>query len=381
MALRRLRVIEFAGLAPVPMAGMILADFGADVIRLDRVSQTAPDTLHRGKRSIALNLKSPKGIKIAHHLCNQADVVLDPYRPGVLERLGLGPAAFQVSNPKLIYARISGFGQSGPLKLAAGHDINYIAQSGVLDRLRKPQGLPTPPVNLIADFAGGAFSSVIGILLALYQRTTTGRGQIVDASMAEGSGYLASFLFTSMKFKDFFWPGEPGTNMLDGGAPFYRTYETKDKKFVAVGAIEPPFYSALLTGLGLREEQMPGQSSDWEATSRKFEEIFKSKTRDEWVAIFDGTDACVSAVLSQEEAFHHPHNKERVAFVQDHRGNIEPAPAPRLSEHPSAVAGTQPLSIGQHTAEVLREFGFSPAEVDSFIQEGIALTAHAESKL
>jgi alpha-methylacyl-CoA racemase len=368
-ALDGVRVIEMAGLAPAPYCGLILADFGADVVRIDRVGAPDVDLLARGKRSIGVNLKHPDGVACVLRLVEQADVLLEPFRPGVMERLGLGPDVACQHNPRLIYARLTGYGQVGPYAEMAGHDINYIAISGALSTIGRRSEKPLAPINLLGDFAGGGMTCALGILLAFIERSRSGRGQIVDAAMVDGAAYLATFLY---KFRSTgFWSDERGTNLLDGAAPFYDTYETKDGKYMSVGAIEPQFYAALLKGLGLDPATMPNQNSrtHWEETARKFTEIFKTRTRDEWCAIFDGTDACVAPVLGLGEVAGHPHPKARELLLRDENGNYEPTPAPRLSRTPGSVRRPVP-KVGQHTEDVLREYGFDDDEITALKGSG-----------
>jgi len=369
-ALQGVRVVEMAGLAPAPFCGMILADFGADVVRVDRVGAGSMDQLARGKRSVAVNLKSGDGVETVLRLIEKADVLLEPYRPGVMERLGLGPDVAAARNPRLVYARLTGFGQDGPYASMAGHDINYIAISGALSLLGRKGEKPLPPVNLLGDFAGGGMLCALGICLALLERGHSGRGQVVDAAMVDGAAYISSFVY---KFRNSgMWRDERGTNMLDTGAPFYDTYRTKDGQFMSVGAIEPQFYAALLQGLGLDAAAMPQQmdQSQWAATAARFTEVFGAKTRAEWCAIFDGTDACVAPILNLDEAGDHPHNRARGLLIPDAaKGKLEPAPAPRLSRSPGD--GSRPLpEVGAHTRAVLGEYGFSESEVARLVEAG-----------
>src|SRR5262245_25601726 len=276
-ALEGIRVVEMAGLAPAPFCGLILADFGADVVRVDRVGAGSVDQLARGKRSAAVNLKSPEGVATVLRLIDRADVLLEPYRPGVMERLGLGPDVAAARNPRLVYARLTGFGQDGPYASMAGHDINYIAISGALSLLGRKGEKPLAPVNLLGDFAGGGMLCALGICLALLERAHSGKGQVVDTAMVDGAAYLATFVY---KFRNSgMWRDERGTNMLVIAAPFYVTYLTKDGEFMSVGAIEPQFYSALLKGLGIDAEGMPPQldQSSWANTKARFAEIFATK--------------------------------------------------------------------------------------------------------
>ena len=368
-ALQGIRVVEMAGLAPAPFCGMILADFGADVVRVDRGGAGSMDQLARGKRSLAVNLKSPEGVETVLRLIEKADVLLEPYRPGVMERLGLGPDVCHAVNPRLVFGRMTGFGQDGPYRNMAGHDINYIAISGALSLLGRKGEKPLPPVNLLGDFAGGGMLCALGICLALLERAHSGKGQIVDAAMVDGAAYLSTFVY---KFRNSgMWRDDRGTNMLDTGAPFYDTYRTKDGEYVSVGAIEPQFYAALLAGMGLDASTMPHQmdQAKWAETAQRFSEIFASKTRAEWSAIFDGTDACVAPILNLAEVADHPHNAARTVLIPDGRGKLEPAPAPRLSRTPGD--GSRPLpDVGQHTRAVLAEYGFAEGEVARLIEAG-----------
>ena len=369
-ALDGIRVIEMAGLAPAPYCGVILADFGADVVRVDRVGARSMDLISRGKRSIAVDVKSPRGIETVLALVERADVLLEPFRPGVMERLGLGPEVACTRNPRLVYARLTGYGQTGPYAPMAGHDIDYIALSGALSLIGRRGERPLAPLNLLGDFAGGGMLCAMGILLALLERARSGRGQVVDAAMVDGAAHLALFLY---KFRSAgFWKDERGTNMLDGGVPFYDTYETKDGRYVAVGAIEPQFYAALLRGLGLDPETMPKQMDErhHEETRRRFTEIFRQKTRAEWCAVFDGTDACVSPVLGLGEVQEHPHNAARRLVVPDPDGHLEPAPAPRLSRTPGEGGKPRPQA-GEHTRAVLAEAGFSAGDVEALLAAGV----------
>ncbi len=369
-ALEGIRVVEMAGLAPAPYCGLILADFGADVVRVDRVGAGSMDQLARGKRSVAVDLKSPEGVETVLRLVEKADVLLEPYRPGVMERLGLGPDVARGRNPRLVYARLTGFGQEGPYAPMAGHDINYIAISGALSLLGRKGEKPLAPVNLLGDFAGGGMLCALGICLALLERAHSGTGQVVDAAMVDGAAYLATFVY---KFRNSgMWRDERGTNMLDSAAPFYDTYRTKDGQYMSVGAIEPQFYAALLKGLGIDPAGMPDQmdQSSWTATAARFADIFATRTRAEWCAVFDGTDACVAPVLGLGEAHEHPHNVARGLLIPDAQGKREPAPAPRLSRTPGD--GSRPLpGVGEHTRAVLQEFGFPAGEIDRLFGAGV----------
>jgi len=373
--LQGIRVIEMAGLAPAPYAGMILADFGAEVIRVDRSppagSRFDPtrDYLARGKRSVGLNMKHPAGVRMLLALTDSADVLIEPFRPGVMEKLGAGPEAALARNPKLIYARLTGWGQSGPYGPMAGHDINYIALSGVLHLLGRKGERPVPPVNLLGDFAGGGMLCALGIALALFERGRSGKGQVIDSAMVDGAANLATFLFGFRAAG--LWSDERGTNLLDTGAPFYDTYETKDGKWVAVGAIEPQFYAALVEGLGLDADAMPHQMdrTAWPQTHARFAEVLRSKTRDEWSAVFDGTDACVAPVLSMGEAAEHPHNRHRGTFVSGLRGAPAPEAAPRLSRTPGHAANTAPTP-GADSVSIFEELGMTRDEIARLTAEG-----------
>jgi len=376
MALKGLKVIELAGLAPAPVCGMILSDFGAKVIRVDKVgSGLNYDVTARGKRSIALNLKKPEGVEILRTLCGSADVLIEPFRPGVMERLGLGPDNLIKENPKLIYARLTGFGQTGPYKDMAGHDINYLGLSGVLASLGRKHENPIAPVNLLADFAGGSFTCAMGIMAALLERSSSGQGQVIDSCMVEGAAYVGSWLFAS---RDMFVWGQPrGYNLLDSGAHFYETYKTKDGKYMCVGSLEPQFYKILLEKLNITDDVLP-QFDDFDEMKVKLAKIFSEKSQDEWCKIFDGTDACVTPVLDQEEVLDHPQNKARGSFLP----NGMPRPAPLLSRTP-AVASSSPnnLEFGSHTREILAEAGFTDKDIGDLLERRIIEQADIKSKL
>ncbi|NXS94974.1 AMACR racemase, partial [Jacana jacana] len=365
MALSGVRVLELAGLAPAPLCGMILADFGAQVVRVDRTPSSAinDDPQGRGKRSLALNLKRPPGAAALKRLCCAADVLIEPFRHGVMEKLGLGPEVLLQENPRLIYARLTGFGQTGKYAKCAGHDINYLALSGVLSKMGRKDENPYAPLNLLADFAGGGVMCALGIVTALYERTKSGKGQIIDASMVEGVAYLSSFLWKSQNMG--FWSRPRGENVLDGGAPYYEIYKTSDGKFMAVGAIEPQFYEKLLQGLGLDPDKLPSQLSysDWPKMKKKFASVFAQKTQAEWCKIFDGTDACVTPVLSLDDAPSHQHNKERSSFIKNDEEEISPRPAPLLSRTPAVPSLQRNPLIGEHTEEILQEYGFTKEEI------------------
>ncbi|XP_038207378.1 alpha-methylacyl-CoA racemase [Zerene cesonia] len=369
MALRGIKVVEMIGLAPGPVCGSILADFGATVTVVAKIEPSPVDIMCNGKRMVSVNLKSKEGVGVVKKLCATSDVLIDTYRPGVLEKLGLGPEVLMKENTRLIYTRLSGYGQDGYYRDKPGHDINYVAISGVLSMLKKDDQPPRPPINLLADFAGGSMISALGIMMALFERTKSGKGQQIDASMVEGAAYVANWLFKSRNLP--FLNQEPGKNILDGGAACYGVYRTKDGKFMAVGAIEPYFYSNFLKGLQLLEDDY-NQYGDDEHNRRKFQEQFLTKTQDEWVAIFDELDACVTPVVEFHEAQKHKCNSSRSSFYIDHNSLVVPEPAPRLSRTFAEASGKkQQTKHGQHTMEVLLELGYSKTEINNLINKGI----------
>jgi alpha-methylacyl-CoA racemase len=370
--LQGVRVIEIASLAPAPFGCMVLSDLGADVLRVDRSTSVggdaAIDPLSRGRRSIGLNLKDPAAVDVLLRLVESADVLVEGFRPGVAERLGFGPDTCLQRNPRLVYGRMTGWGQDGPMARMAGHDINYIAVAGALDPIGHAGERPVPPLNLVGDFGGGGMLLALGILAALYERSRSGQGQVVDAAMVDGASLLTSFIH-GMRGQGL-WQDERGTNLLDSGAPFYDTYETAGGGYMSVGAIEPQFYAALLHGLGLDGEELPGQldRERWPEVKARFTEVFKQRTRDEWTAIFDGTDACVAPVLGLGEAPAHPHNAARTGFV-DVGGLTQPAPAPRFSRT-TAETPDPPVRAGEHTDAALAEIGLSAAEIAALRESG-----------
>ncbi|WP_041801390.1 CaiB/BaiF CoA transferase family protein [Rhodopseudomonas palustris] len=333
-----LRIVEFAGLGPGPFAAMMLADMGADVVTLSRGEQQMGlrgTVMMRGRRSITADLKDKACIAEVLKLCDGADALIEGYRPGVMERLGLGPDVVTTRNKRLVYARMTGWGQSGPLSGAAGHDINYIALTGALAAIGE-RDRPVPPLNLVGDYGGGALYLVVGLLAALLEAKTSGQGQVVDVAMCDGAASLMS-LFCELSAAGR-WKDGRESNLLDGGAHFYGTYQCKDGEFIALGAIEPQFYAELRRLAGLDDPAFDRQMSpkDWPALKAKMAELFKTKTRAEWCAIMEGTDVCFAPVLSLSEAPLHPHMAERAAFVS-HDGVLQPAPAPRFSRTPSAI--------------------------------------------
>ena len=381
--LQGVKIIEVAGIGPGPFAAMLLSDMGADVVRVDRASNamggdpaTPPaDVLGRGRRSVALDLKSPDGIAVLMDMVEQADVLIEGYRPGVAERLGFGPDECAARNPKLVFGRMTGWGQEGPYAPTAGHDINYIALAGVLAHLGRDGEKPTPPINLVGDFGGGAMFLAFGVVCALLEAQRSGQGQVVDAAMVDGSAVLMMMMwaFSAMGI----WSEERGTNMLDTGAHYYDTYECKDGGFVSIGSIEPQFYSQLLELTGLEEdyasrgESLPNQNDKarWGEMKERLGAIFMTRTRDEWSAVMEGTDVCFAPVLTMQEATQHPHNAQRGTFTEV-AGIVQPAPAPRFSRTGAEVQ-RPPAHVGQHTVEVLGEWlGLDEARISALRSSG-----------
>lgn len=370
--LHGLRVVEFAGLAPGPLAGMILADFGADVIRIDDAGrsqdplvQMASRPLSRGKRSVVLDLKHAAQRSAAVRLVSASDVVIDPYRPGVLDRHGLGAEPMRALNPRLIYARLTGFARDGPDAHSAGHDINYLAAAGVLSLFARGAAPPLPPANLLGDFAAGSFGCVIGILLALVHRAASGRGQVVDASMVDLTSYLATFLHGM--HQQGHWSLTPGANLIDGGAPHYDTYRCADGRFVAIGALEPKFSEALMRGLGIAPSAFDlARPADWPAARVALAAAFAQHDQAHWTRLFAGTNACVTAVAGLDEVRSSPSMAGKFARMAD-CGWLVPKPAPCLSGSPALDPAAQAAwpAVGAHTREVLRELGLTDSEIDA----------------
>lgn len=370
-----LRILEIAAIGPVPFAGMLLADLGADVVRVDRTrpdpasTWTDPrlDVLGRGRRSIAVDLKSPRGVEVVLRLAENADVLLEGFRPGVAERLGIGPQACLLRNPRLVYGRMTGWGQDGPLAKAAGHDIDYVALTGALHAIGGAD-TPLPPLNLVGDFGGGALYLVVGVLAALFERSRSGKGDVIDAAMVDGAASLMSIFYVMQQIG--FWQDRRGANFLDGGAPFYGTYETSDGRHVAVGAIEPQFWAELLARLGLDAATFGFQHDRdaWPAMREALAAVFVTKSRDEWCALLEGTDACFAPVLSIAEASSHPHLEARGTFVEVD-GIRRPAPAPRFARSRTDAHSVAP-SLGAHTREVLAEAGYGPGQIESLLESG-----------
>jgi len=367
--LEGIKVVELAGLGPGPFAAMMLADLGADVIKVDRLSAArggnpdAPpaDVLHRNRQSVALDLKNPAGVETVLRMVEQADVLIEGFRPGVCERLGIGPDVCLARNPKLVFGRMTGWGQDGPMAPRAGHDINYIALSGTLAMIGRADEAPVPPVNLVGDFGGGGMLLAVGVLAAMLEARTSGEGQVVDAAMVDGSALLASMMYGLSAMG--MWGGGRGGNMLDTGAHFYEVYRTADDKFVSIGGIEPQFYQELLQRLDLDPEAMPPQhdARRWPEAKAIIAKRVAEKTRDEWDVVFESSDACYAPVLEPAEAVAHPHNKARATFVNV-AGVDQPAPAPRFSRTAPSVP-TPPAHAGQHTDEALSRWGFAANEL------------------
>lgn len=378
-----LRVVEIGSVGPGPFCAMLLADLGAEVVRIDRTAGAAlvgpnadfsAELLHRGRRSIAVDLKHPAGAEVVLALAERADALIEGFRPGVAERLGVGPEACQNRNPRLVYGRLTGFGQHGPLAQAVGHDLNYVAVSGALSMIGRYGQPPTPPLSLLGDFGGGGLLMAFGILAALWERHRSGRGQVVDAAMVDGAAILATAFFGYMVTGA--WDGERGTNLVDSGAPFYDVYRTADGRWLSVAAIEPAFYRNLVLLLGLPED-LPDQHDRgmWPAMKERFAAAVARRTLDEWMAAAQGVEACVAPVLEPLEAAAYVHNAERGTFVE-RGGIVQPAPAPRFSRTPAAL-GRRPPHPGAHSTEALLDWGVDPEQVASWLRSG-AIIDHGQ---
>jgi alpha-methylacyl-CoA racemase len=364
------RVIELAGIGPGPMCAMLLSDMGADVLRIDRTADAGVGVgmdakyslLNRGRRSVALDLKRPEAIEAVLRLVAKADALIEGFRPGVTERLGLGPDRCLARNPRLIYGRMTGWGQEGPLAHASGHDINYIALSGALHSIGRKGEAPVPPLNLVGDFGGGALYLALGVVAGLLEAQKSGQGQVVDAAMVDGAASLMTLIYGMHGLG--IWNNERGDNILDTGAHYYDVYETRDGKYVSIGAIEAKFYEELLRLSGLKGEQLPHQQdrNSWPAMKERLKNLFRTKTRDEWCKIMEGSDVCFAPVLSMDEAPRHPHNLHRGTFVEQ-GGVTQPGPAPRFSRTPSAIQ-RPPATPGEHTEAALRDWGFADADLE-----------------
>jgi alpha-methylacyl-CoA racemase len=366
-----IKIIELAGIGPGPFCGMLLSDLGAEVIRVDRAggsSNRPKDVLTRGRKSIAVDLKSAEGKAVILKLCESADALFEGFRPGVTERLGLGPEDCMAANPKLVYGRMTGWGQDGPMAQAAGHDINYIALSGALSAIGRQGEKPVPPLNLVGDFGGGGMVLALGLVSAMLEAQKSGKGQVVDTAMVDGAAILMS-MFYSMSAVGAMSP-ERGTNLLDTGAHFYDAYETSDGGYISIGSIEPQFYALLIEKAGLDAEEFSAQMNRerWPEYKEKLTAVFKTKTRDEWCELMEGTDVCFAPVLSMTEAAEHPHNKERGTFTELD-GVLQPSPAPRFSRTSPAVTHGSRFP-GEDTALVLKEAGYSEADISTLVNSG-----------
>ena len=364
------RILEIAGIGPGPFAAMLLADMGAEVIRVDRAQSVrgpapdkpAGDLMLRGRRNIALDLKNPDGVETLLQLVEKADAIIEGFRPGVMERLGVGPDVCLARNPRLVFGRMTGWGQEGMYAQAAGHDINYIALAGSLAHFARRGEAPVPPLNMVGDFGGGGMFLAYGVVCALLEAQKSGRGQVVDTAMVDGAAVLMT-MFWSFKSMGIFNENAPGTNLLDTGAHFYDVFECKDGRYVSLGSIEPQFYAELMGLTGLKDDPDFARQMDqsmWPGLKERLREVFRGKTRDEWCAIMEATDVCFAPVLTMSEAAAHPHNVERRTFVEAN-GHMQPAPAPRFSRTVPQI-GRASAHPGQHTEEVLREWGVPDVE-------------------
>jgi alpha-methylacyl-CoA racemase len=369
-ALKGIRVIEMAGIGPGPFCAMMLADMGAEVIRIDRLAHKGQGhrahTLNRGRRSLALDLKNPDALDAALRLIEQADVLVEGFRPGVMERLGLGPDVCLARNPRLVFGRMTGWGQSGPLAAAAGHDINYISIAGALGAMGYPDRPPAPPLNLVGDFGGGAMYLLAGILAALVERSTSGEGQVIDAAMTDGTASLLTPFYGLMAMQQ--WTAERYSNRLDGGAYYYGSYQCSDGKYISIGSLEPQFYALLLEKCGIDDPSFQEQldQSAWPEKREKLTALFKTRTRAQWCELLEGTDVCFAPVLDLAEAPDHPHNQARQTFVE-FEGVQQPAPAPRFSRTPGRIQSA-PALAGEHSEQILGDWGFGEDEIAALKQ-------------
>jgi len=367
-----IRVVEMAGIGPGPFTAMMLSDLGAEVIRVDRLSHKGTghraNVLNRGRKSIAVDIKNPRGVETTLRLIEQADVVLEGFRPGVMERLGLGPEECLSVNPRLIFGRMTGWGQTGPLSQAAGHDINYISIAGALGAMGYADRPPAPPLNLVGDFGGGAMYLLTGILAALVERATSGQGQIIDAAMTDGTASLLSPFFGLMAMN--MWTTDRFSNRLDGGAFYYGSYECSDGKYISIGSLEPQFYALLLEKAEITDPEFQEQLDEaaWPAKREKLNQLFKTRTRQQWCDIMEGTDVCFAPVLDLKEAPTHPHNIDRKTFVEL-EGVVQPAPAPRFSRTQGEIQGPAAMA-GEHTREVLSAWNFTDQEIGELQASG-----------
>ena len=370
--LKGLKIIEMAGIGPGPFCGMVLAELGAEIIRVDRASAigtgSKQEPSNRGKKSIAVDLKAKEGVEVVLKLIETADAIFEGFRPGVMERLGIGPEVCLARNDRIVFGRMTGWGQEGPLANAAGHDINYISLSGALAAIGRPGSPPVPPLNLIGDFGGGGMLLALGLVAALLESKESKKGQVVDAAMTDGSALLMTMIY-SMQSSGM-WKTTMGSNLLDGGSHFYDTYECKDRKFISIGSIEPQFYALLCQIAELDEKVFSKQMSRdlWPEQKEEIKKVFLKKTRDEWCELMEGTDVCFAPVLDMSEAPQHPHNKERKTFI-DLEGVTQPAPAPRFSRTEPEVVSS-PSIVGEHTNEVLSSIGLSEEDISTLKTSG-----------
>lgn len=368
------RVLEMAGLGAGPYTAMLLGDLGADVLRVDRPgtpqSQPRAYALSRSRRSIEIDLKSPQGIEALMGLVDSAEILLEGYRPGVAERLGFGPEACLARRPSLVYGRMTGWGQQGPMAQMAGHDLNYLALTGALTLFQRPGEQPATPPGFVADFAGGGLMMALGLVSAVVASRTSGTGQVIDGAMVDGVASMTT-LIHAMNAQGRWQMDRPGTNFCDGGSPYYDTYRTADGLYMAVAPIEPQFYAEMITLLGLEITEIPDRRdpANWPALRTILTDLFTTRTRAEWTELFDGTDACVTPVLSFTEALDHPHNVARQTYVEVD-GIRQPAPAPRLSATPGAISSPPPLS-GEHTRAALKDWGFDDEAIDALVTDGV----------
>lgn len=364
-----MKIVEIGSIGPGPFCAQMLADMGADIIRIDRkgpsviAQETKYEILHRNRRSVMIDLKKPEGVQAVLRLIEQADALIEGFRPGVMERLGLGPDVCLQLNAKLVYGRMTGWGQDGPLSQAAGHDINYISLSGALHAIGRVGEKPAIPLNLIGDFGGGGMLLAFGVMCGIYESGNSGKGQVIDASMVEGSAVLSGMFYGL--FAGGVQNNNRGTNLLDGGAHFYDTYETADGKWISIGSIEPQFYSLLLKHTGIEDEEFKNQMAmdRWPDWKEKMSTVFKTKTRDQWCEIMEGTDVCFAPVLSFDEVKEHPQNKARQSFIED-QGVLQPAPAPRFSRTQPEMRYSPPIR-GEHNETALKDWGFQAEEIEA----------------
>jgi alpha-methylacyl-CoA racemase len=371
-----IKIVELAGIGPGPFSAMLLADLGADIIRVDRAQQVNPatwdrpnrDLMNRGRRSIGVDLKHPDGVETVLQLVERADALIEGFRPGVTDRLGIGPDVCLARNPKLVYGRMTGWGQEGPMAQAAGHDINYIALAGALAHFGRAGSKPTPPINLIGDFGGGGMFMALGIVSGVLEAQRSGKGQVLDVAMVDGTATLMSMIWGMSALG--VWDEARGSNALDTGAPFYDTYETADGKFISLGSLEPQFYAELLERLGLTDAGLPAQMDrdGWPVQEERFTALFKTKTRDEWDEILRGTDACYAPVLTMSEAANDEHMRARGTFVEVD-GITQPGPSPRFSRTPGEIQRSAPWP-GQHTDEVVADWGLDGLDLAALRESG-----------